>query len=210
MSTEATLGMNKRVPLETLQLAVEQELSGIDDFDRIDETIRAQFQGEARAVKGLKQVRSTVRNSPIHNFLMEHKDELLAAMKNKSDRNLILTAITSARFSFFYDVLSILGKQFRIQDDVNSDLLKRLIAVKYGSNKSVENKMYIAIPQMVEAELFARIKPGLYEFTEPQRPAHAITLAIWKESYYVNEPLVSREDEEYVFHPYFRFIKVDE
>ena len=42
MSTEATLGMNKRVPLETLQLAVEQELSGIDDFDRIDETIRAQ------------------------------------------------------------------------------------------------------------------------------------------------------------------------
>ena len=70
--------------------------------------------------------------------------------------------------------------------------------------------MYIAIPQMVEAELFARIKPGLYEFTEPQRPAHAITLAIWKESYYVNEPLVSREDEEYVFHPYFRFIKVDE
>ena len=86
MSTEATLGMNKRVPLETLQLAVEQELSGIDDFDRIDETIRAQFQGEARAVKGLKQVRSTVRNSPIHDFLMEHKDDLLTAMKNKADK----------------------------------------------------------------------------------------------------------------------------
>ena len=69
--------------------------------------------------------------------------------------------------------------------------------------------MYIAIPQMVEAELFTRLKPGLYEFTEPQRPLHPIALAIWKESYYANELLVSREDEEYVFHPYFRFISID-
>lgn len=207
--SEATLGMNKRMPLDILYLAVEQELRGIDDYDKIDETIRAQFQGENRAINTLKQIRSTVRNSPIHDFLIEHKDELLLAMKNKTDRNLILTAITSARFSFFYHVLGILGKQFRIQDDVSIDLLKRLVAVKYGSNKSVENKLYIALPQMVEACLFSRPKVGLYVFSEPLPAEHKITFALWKECYFANEPLANRESEDYIFHPYFRFIKYD-
>lgn len=199
--------MNKRMPLDTLYLAVEQELQGIDDYQKIEETIRAQFQGEARTVKTVNQIRSTVRHSPIHDYLMAHKEDLLKAMSSKNDRNLILTAITAARYSFFYDVLCILGKQFRIQDEVSSDLLKRMVAVKYGANKSVENKLYIALPQIAEAELISRPRVGLYRYSEPLSASYPITFEVWKESWRVNEPLAGTDSDNYLFHPYFRFIK---
>lgn len=206
---ESTLGMNKRMPLDILSLAFEQELEGIDDYQKIDETVRAQFQGENRAVKTVKQIRSTVRNNPMHDYLMEHSVDLQQAMKSKNDRNLILTAITAARYSFFYDVLCVLGKQFRIQDEVSFDLIKRLVAVKYGANKSVENKLFIALPQIAEAELISRPKVGLYSYSEPLSASYPITFEVWKESWHVNEPLVGTESEDYLFHPYFRFIKIN-
>ena len=206
---EATLGINQRIPLDTLDFAVRQFLQGIQDFQSIEETLKAQFQGTNRAAKGVQQIKSMLLNNPSKDFLYENKENILSAMKTPSDRNLILSAISSARFSLFYDILTVLGKQFRIQDDVSSDLLKRLMSVKYGANKSFENKIYMAVPQMVEAELFIRPKVGLYQFIEPQTAHHRITFELWKESYFANEPLANRESEDYIFHPYFRFIKYD-
>jgi hypothetical protein len=60
---------------------------------------------------------------------------------------------------------------------------------------------------MLEAQLFSRPVAGEYAYAEPQSPAHKITWELWKESYYVNEPLTIREGDDYMFHPYFRFIK---
>jgi hypothetical protein len=99
------------------------------------------------------------------------------------------------------------GKQFRLQDMVNSDVLCRLIAVKYGANKSVNNTLYYIIPQLAEAQMFSRPAPGEYIYLDPQQPNYKITWDIWKESYYVNESLVNRDSDDYIFHPYFRYIK---
>lgn len=204
---EIKLGINQRMPLDILHIALEQELQCIDDASRIEELLRSEYQGENRIKKAFNQIKSTIKNNPIKDYLVEHKDEVLNALKSKTDRNLILTAITAARYSFCYDVMVAFGKQFRLQDTVNSDVLCRLIAVKYGANKSVNNTLYYIIPQLAEAQMFSRPAPGEYTYLDPQQPCHKITWDIWKESYYVNEPLTSRDDDGYLFHPYFRFIK---
>jgi hypothetical protein len=51
---------------------------------------------------------------------------------------------------------------------------------------------------------------GVYEFAEPQRPLHKITRDVWKESYFVNEPLANREDEESIlYEPYFKYMALE-
>ena len=204
---EIKLGINQRMPLDILHIALEQELQCIDDASRIEELLRSEYQGENRIKKAFNQIKSTIKSNPLKGYLDEHRDEILNALKSKTDRNLILTAVTAARYSFCYDVLVAFGKQFRLQDMVNSDVLCRLIGVKYGANKSVNNTLYYIIPQLAEAQMFSRPAPGEYTYLDPQQPGHKITLEIWKESYYVNEQLVSRDGDDYIFHPYFRFIK---
>lgn len=204
---EKTLSLQQRMPLDILQVALEQELQGIDDDNRIEELLRTEYQGENRLKKAFRQVRTTVKMNPMHDYLMEHSEEILSALKVKADRNLILSAVISAKYRFCYDLLVIMGKQLRLQDVVSSDVLKRLVGVKYGANKSCDNTIYYAVPQMLEAQLFTRPVAGEYAYTEPQSPVHKITWELWKESYYVNEPLTSREGDDYMFHPYFRFIK---
>lgn len=204
---EKTLSLQQRMPLDILQVALEQELQGINDDSRIEELLRTEYQGENRLKKASRQIRTTIKMNPMHDYLIEHSEEVLAALKVKADRNLILSAIVAARYPFCFDVLVAMGKQFRLQDVVSSDVLKRLIGAKYGANKSCENTLYCAVPQMVEAQLFSRPIAGEYAYAEPQAPTHKITWELWKESYYANEPLTSRDDDGYLFHPYFRFIK---
>lgn len=85
-----------------------------------------------------------------------------------------------------------------------------MIAAKYGANKSVYNVQINAVAQMLEACLITRAKVGVYMFAQPQKPAHSITYDVWRESYFINERLVNKEDAESVmFEPYFRYLKYE-
>lgn len=100
-----------------------------------------------------------------------------------------------------------LAKQFRLQDEINTDLILRMLGAKYGANKSVYNVQINAVAQMLEAKLIKRAKVGVYEFGEPQKPLHKVTEDLWRESYFINEPLANREDtESVIFEPYFRYL----
>ena len=139
----------------------------------------------------------------------ERKDEVLAAVKSEPDRNLILSALIVARYPFCYDLFCLLAKQFRLQDCINTDLILRMVGAKYGANKSVYNVQINAVAQMLEAKLLNRVKVGVYEFAEAQKPAHKVTFDVWRESYYVNEPLANREDEEsLLYEPYFKYVQI--
>lgn len=99
------------------------------------------------------------------------------------------------------------GQRFRLQDEINTDLILRMLGTKYGANKSVYNVQINAVAQMLEAKLIRRAKVGVYEFGEPQKPVHKVTFDLWRESYLVNEPLANREDtESVIFEPYFRYL----
>lgn len=206
---EKSLGLHQRIPMDILLEAFRAELNGEQDLERLSQLVNTEYVGENRQKKGFKQVKTTLAGNPIVSFAQEHKDEVLAALKSAPDRNLILSALMVARYPVCYDTYCLMAKQFRLQDEINRDLIIRMLGTKYGANKSVQNVQINVTAQMLECELIKREKMGVYAYAEPQKPVHPITLKIWQESYFLNEPLANREDTDSVlFEPYFRYLKI--
>jgi hypothetical protein len=203
-----TLGIQQRIPLDILFTALQDELQGGLDEVRLKELLQSEYRGSNRVNKSFNQIKSVVSSkNPLMNLINEHKEETLLALQSNSDKNLILTALISSRYAFSYDLLVIFGKQLRIQDEVGKTLLTNLIGANYGFNKSCENSTYCVIPQFIEAELISRSKNATYIMQEPQAIHHAITWEIWKECFFINEPLYNREETENLsFEPFFRFV----
>lgn len=207
---EKSLGLHQRIPMDILLEAFRAELNGEQDLERLSQLVNTEYVGENRQKKGFKQVKTTLAGNPIVSFAQEHKDEVLAALKSAPDRNLILSALMVARYPVCYDTYCLMAKQFRLQDEINRDLIVRMLGAKYGANKSVQNVQINVTAQMLECELIKREKMGVYAYAEPQKPVHPITLKIWQESYFHNEPLANREDTESVmFEPFFRYIRYE-
>ncbi len=205
--TDKALGLHQRIPMDILLEAFKAELKDDLDLERISELINTEYAGENRQKKGFNQVKTTLTDNALVVYCKGRKDEVISALQSPADRNLILSAVIAARYPFCYDLFCVLAKQFRLQDEVNKNLILRMIAAKYGANKSVYNVQINAVAQMLEACLITRAKVGVYMFAQPQKPAHSITYDVWRESYFINEPLVSREDAEGVtFEPYFRYL----
>lgn len=207
---DKSLGLHQRIPLDILLEGLKAELNDAQDFDRLAELISTEYAGENRQKKGIRQVKSTLVGNPLVEFCKENKESVLEALIFSTDRNLILSAIIAARYSICYDIYSLLAKQFRIQDYINTDLILRMLGAKYGANKSVYNVQINAVAQMLEAELIKRVKVGVYEFAEPQKPMCEITAKIWSRSYFINEKLANQDDlESLIFEPYFRYLKME-
>ena len=207
---EKSLGLHQRIPMDILLEALRAELNDEQDLERLSQLINTEYAGENRQKKGFKQVKTTLVGNPLVSFAKERKDEVLAALKSAPDRNLILSALMVVRYPVCYDMYCLMAKQFRLQDEINRDLIIRMLGTKYGANKSVQNVQINVTAQMVECELIKREKMGVYAYAEPQKPVHPITLKIWQESYFLNEPLANRGDTEIVmFEPFFRYIRYE-
>lgn len=207
---EKSLGLHQRIPMDILLEAFRAELNDEQDLERLSQLINTEYAGENRQKKGFRQVKTTLADNPIVTLCKDRRDEVLAALKSEPDRNLILSALIVARYPFCYDLFCLLAKQFRLQDYINTDLILRMLGTKYGANKSVYNVQINTVAQMLEAKLLNRVKVGVYEFADAQKPVHKVTLDAWKESYFVNEPLANREDEESVlFEPYFKYLRIE-
>jgi|GEM_PF-460498 hypothetical protein len=208
MNDNKSLGIQQRIPLDVLCEALKMELS--DGFDEVllGELLKTEYNGENRIRKSIYQIHSAVCSTALTPLLREHASDVLTALNSAADRHLILMAVIHARYSFCYDVASLIASQLRLQDTISSELLNRLIGQKYGMNKSTENSRNCAVPQLIEAKMMSRVKTGLYASTEPQEPRFDISRAIWKESFFINNPLYNRLDSEtMLFEPYFRYIK---
>ncbi|HHU27163.1 MAG TPA: hypothetical protein GXZ56_11190 [Bacteroidales bacterium] len=203
-----TLGIQQRIPLDILLIALQDELTGGVNEVRLRELLQSEYKGANRVNKSINQIKSVVsEKNKLMTLVNENKEETLLALQTKSDRNLILTALICSRYSFCYDLLVIFGKQFRLQDEISKPLLTKLIGAKYGFNRSCENSTYCAIPQFNEAELITRSKVGVYEMLTPQKIQNDITWQIWKECFFINEPLYNREETENLsFEPFFKFV----
>ena len=208
METPNKLGIQQRIPLHILGIALEDYLHERFDETYIKELLQSEYAGANRQNKALGQIKSVITKNQLTPFLSNNKKSLLIALNNKTDRNIILTALICGRYPFCYNVLTTIGKLFRMQDLVSSDLIQRQVGLKYGNNKSCKNSLYCAIPQMIETNMFSRPKPSAYEISEPQMITHKVTWKIWKECFYVNNPIYNRDDTESLsFEPFFRFIK---
>lgn len=207
MAEDKALGLHQRIPLDILCEAFKAELNGEQDLERLSELINTEYAGANRQKKGFHQVKTTLANNPVLELCRNRVGETLAALKSEGDKNIILSALITARYPFCFDLFSMLAKQFRLQDYVNSDLMLRMLSDKYGANKSVNNVQINTVAQMLEAKLISRVKVGVYEFGEPQKVMHKVSADAWKEAYYANVPLANREDDTaLMYEPFFRYL----
>lgn len=201
------VGFNQRLPLDVMAEALRMCLEDCWDDQSLRETLQTEYEGENRIKKAIAELKTTVARSVMMPILQENKDAVLKALKNKNDRNVILTAIVNARSPFCYDVTTALASQFRLQDEINTDLLTRLIGKKYGYNKSILNTLYRVVPQLIEGGMIVRPKTGLFQPAPAIHITYDITKTLWRESFYVNNPLWNRNNtEDLIFEPYFRYI----
>lgn len=207
-SINKNLGIQQRIPLSVLGVAFDDYLSGGIDRDRLVEKLRLIYSGENRLAKSRQQICACILRSPLTQWIEGHSAELVPAMQSVSDRAIILSALIFARYSFCYDVAVIFARQFRKQDSVTSELIDNLIGQKYGYNVSTRNSRNCAVPQMIEAGLVRRPKLTLFEMADLLEYRFPVTLEMWKECYFINEPLACRTDApDLMFEPFFRYLK---
>lgn len=179
----SSIDINQRIPLFILEVGLQSFLEGTYSNEYIQEQLALEYSGENRIKKGLRIVNKIIKNNPANAFILEHKDQIQIALRNKFDKPVLLIALLNLAFPFSFDVLRHFGKFFSVQDLVNSATIKRDISGIYGGNRATENGLYSVIPMFIEANLFNRPRTGLYEFKEESIITQAVTLALIKMSF---------------------------
>lgn len=207
MADKKEIGINQRIPLHVLEAGLVAFLNGSYSSDYIAEQLRLDFEGENRIAKVVVRVDKTIPNSPLADYLLEHKAAILNALKNKSDRNIILMALVNAAYPFCFKVTQLFGRFFKVQDIINTELIRSSISKEYGSNRSTHNGLYSSIPMLLEAGFFSRPRPGIYEPLPPLQIQHQVSRDIYLKSFQLNMPGYYSNGVGEWGDPYFGFVE---
>ncbi|TNF50597.1 MAG: hypothetical protein EP305_00050 [Bacteroidetes bacterium] len=204
--TVKSIDINQRIPLSVLETALITLLNDQYEDEYMMELMSVEFTGENRIKKALRIVNKIILNSPIKQDLLDHKEEVLNALRNRNEKNVILISLLNAAFPFSFEVLENLGKLFGAQSIVSRDALRRNISKVYGSNRATENAIDSIIPMFLDADLFSRPKIGIYEFQSPIGIYSQITYLLYSRSFEVNSRSNVNPDN-YFMQPYFLFVQ---
>lgn len=199
------IGINQRISVNLIESALRAVFNDEYNADFARALAEGEFQGENRLKKTVRELSKVVERNALLPFMKENKEQVLEALQHKSDKAIIIAALYNSAFPFSYEEVSILGKYFHVQDQVSRNLLSDKISEIYGYNKSISNAIDYSMPTLVEAGFIDRPKPGVFE--KPQlEPSMSISARIYIESFFVNNPLLSR-DSEYLEGAYFEFLR---
>ena len=199
------IGINQRIPVSILEMALVAALEEQATGEYFVELASTEYEGQNRIKKAMSVMnRLTVRN-PLLPFLMENKDVVKTALRNKNDRVLVLSAVINSAYNFGYDITATMGKYFHVQEQVTTKLIQDKMASKYGSNRSLPNAMNCILPMLLETGIIARPKIGFYEARRVEKYTD-FALDVYKRSFIVNNPTMSLE-ADIMSYPYFEFVK---
>lgn len=204
--TNKSIDINQRIPLDTLHAALESYLKNNYSTDYIVEQLQLDFEGDNRIKKAIRIINKIILKSPLLDIITNNKEEILSAVKRKTDRDIICIALLNAAFPFSFDVLKTFGKYFSVQDIINTETVKKPISNIYGGNRATENGMYSVIPMFIEANFFERPKSGLYKFNNKLKTSFSISKLLYLESYKTNNKIDEIQDYQ-LLDPYFLFIE---
>jgi hypothetical protein len=199
------IDINQRIPLDALEVALKAHLNSKYTCNYITEQLRLEFTGENRLKKASRLVGKIIVRNPLEDWLSTNREELLTALGKKSDRNLIVISLLNAAFPFSYDVLRTFGKYFLAQDIISTETIKKNISNIYGSNRATNNALYSVVPMFLDAGLFKRQKPGVYEFSAITPPTYQISKKLFMESFKLRSSIDEIQGYQ-LRDPYFKFI----
>lgn len=198
------IGINQRISVTLIEKGLRAVFDGVYSRDFARSLAELEFQGENRLKKAVSELGKVVEKNKLIPFLVEHKQQVIEALQYKDDKALIFAALYNSAFPFSYEETFILGKYFHVQDQVSRQLLKEKLSVVYGYNKAISNAIDFSMPTLIEAGSIQRPEPGIYKKAE-LTPTTDISIQVYRESFFINNPLFSR-DSEYIVNPYFEFI----
>ena len=135
-----TIGINQRIPIHILELALCAALQDEASPEYFSELAATEYKGENRIKKAVSVINKLTIRNPIFGYLHEHADAVLAALKNKYDRPLLFGAIICAAYSFGFDTLSIMGKYFHVQQQVNTTLFPCATTSEHNLDNTTDGK----------------------------------------------------------------------
>lgn len=199
-----TIGIEKRISLGVLDLALRAVLDGSASSDYFNELAATECTGANRAKKIVAVINRMTIKGKLTPVLKEHEEETLHALRNKNDRSMIFVAMMCSSYTIFYDAVSVFGKYFHVQEQVNREFVLKKLAEKYGSNRALEVAFDCIVPMLMEAGFIVRPKPGLYEMCKQDKYTEFGKM-IYKQSFLLNNPTFSDSDDIESY-PYFEFI----
>lgn len=199
--TVKSIDINQRIPLSILETALFTLLNNEYSEEYILELLHTEFTGENRIKKALRIVNKIVLNNPLKDFLLENREQIILALRNRTDKNVILISLLNSAFSFAHFTLETFGKLFTAQSMISKESLNRYIGKHYGNNRGTENALYSVIPMFLDADLFSRPRIGFYEFHSAVIIQNPITYELYKESNTIINGSLSKENT-----PYYLFI----
>ena len=91
-----TIGIEKRISLGVLELALRSVLDGSASSDYFYELANTECTGANRAKKIVAVINRLTIKGKLTPFLKEHKEDVLQALRNKNDRAMIFVSMTDS------------------------------------------------------------------------------------------------------------------
>lgn len=201
---ETTIGINQRIPIEIIELALKAVLDERYDDEYAAELARMEFSGENRIKKTVKVINRIVKTNVLMPYLIEYSEKVRLALKNVDDKGMICIALVNAAYPFCYDVTAVLGRYFHAQKEIGTPLVTTKLSAKYGTNRSLPNGLYCILPMLIEAGFITRPRPGFYQLAHLS-PQTEIAKIIYQKSFLVNNPTLN-EDYHFSNNFYFEFV----
>ncbi len=200
-----SIGIEKRVSLSILELALRAVLDGSASSNYFMELALAGCTGTNRAKKSVALLnRLTVKNSLLP-YIEAHSEQVNHMLRSNMDKPLLFSAMMCAAYTLFYDTVSLLGKYFHVQKTVSRAFLLQKLSEKYGSNRTLDVAFDCVMPMLIEAGIIQRSGPGVYALVKQEKYSeHAA--AIYKQAFLLNNPNFSDKDEV-EGNPFFEFIR---
>lgn len=200
-----SVDIDQLVDFDVFEIALIDYLNDNYSEDYIIEQLRLNINGENRVKKGLRIVNKVIIKSHLNNFLMDNKVEILQALKNKNDKQIILVSLLNTAFSFAFYLQRIFGKFFNVQDVVSIRVIQKEISKVYGGNRVAVNGVYCVGPIFEKAGIYSKEGMGLYRFPGKKVLVSKIAKTLLKESFKHNNQINEIQDYE-LLDPYFNFI----
>lgn len=205
MTQKTTIGLRQRIPMPILEMALSAVLSGEYSREYFAELAATEYDGLNRIAKAVTAISQLTDQNPLIDILLKNSDDVTKALRSRPDRAVILSSLVIAYFEFAYDLVALLGKYFHVQDQITTELIVKKMSAKYGSNRSLPNALYCALPMFIDAGILSRPKPGVYEINRVS-PATNIARRLFDEAFFHWNPNLGRESI-YETHPYYEFIE---
>lgn len=200
------IGLRERVALSTLEAVMNSIFEGYFSQDYINELIALETSGKSRADNLNRTIRRMTINNSLLDVVKEYEQDFRAYSKSGANRCIIYVALFCSSYELFYDLVSLLGKFFHVQEEVSTDLIKGKLCQKYGNGENVARGICCALGMLVDAGLIERTHVGVYK-AKVQSNICDFARWIYKKAFLYNNPNFS--DTDYVeSNPFFEFLNI--